>query len=70
MEEVIREMFNKLWNQEHALLKVRNYLRNQNRFNRAVALFAILSALKSISDTKTINALTREIEELKKMKGE
>lgn len=70
MDEVIREMFNKLWKQEHALIKVRDYLRHQNRFNRAVAIFAIISALKSISDTKTINALIKEIEELKKMKGE
>lgn len=70
MDEVIREMFNKLWKQEHALIKVRDYLRNQNRFNRAVALFAIISTLKSISDTKVINSLIKEIEELKKLKGE
>ena len=77
MEKMISYIFGSMEANEIAIGGIISKLKKQNSFNKKVALFAVactaymvLSDASRREDLKKIEALTKEVEELKKTKGE
>ena len=77
MVEMINYIFGSLQSSSDAITNIRKQLRAQARFNRTLAAFALTITTYSLmveihnyGQDKKIEELSKEIEELKRMKGE
>lgn len=77
MNETVGYIFTCLHNSEKAIQKIANVINAQNKFNKSVARFALVSAacvtvqlIRTNQLERKIEALNKELEELKKEKGE
>ena len=70
MKNTLGYIFGNLQLQENAIKCIIHDLKTQNKINKWVALMALAGSVYILSTEKKLDSLTREIEELKKMKGE
>ena len=70
MEKTLGYIFGSLQLSEAAIAGIIRDLKTQNKINRYFALMAMAGGLYILSSERKMNNLVREIEELKKLKGE
>ena len=70
MEKMVSYVFGNIENHEKAIGVIAKTLSNQFKFNKTVAFFAVTTTACLYLTNKKIDKLTKEVEELKKTKGE
>lgn len=77
MDKMVSYIFGSLESSEKAIRGIVKCLRKQNKINRSFAMFALACGIYAAmnekqrkQDIEKIDSLTKEVEELKKMKGE
>lgn len=70
MEKMISYIFGNIENHEKSIRLIAKCLKNQDRINNATTAFAVMTTAYLYLANKEIKRLSKEVEELKKTKGE